>query len=488
MHPMLASVYIAFSQHRPLTLSPDAVWLTIIQGIGQHMAIHSEMLRRTFVSHDRKLDLVFEGDGWIKGTPENPWPEAFDSWTNQIREHVGVSVYDALVCDFETSTKTDIAASQVIMMDAFKKYFRYAAIGVCGIPEVTLTGEVKDWVHLEKKIEGLEPFQMEWWMKHIRPICNQFTEARRGNVDLGHWQSICKLQSAYGGHIINGWVAKMFPYVRGRASIECNVKSPVFENGEGIFAQSIGAGLSKVPFIFKDARRDNSWPMEAFGGLIGVQQDPETFGLEPISGWAIRDASEFEIALHDLVSRHEFVVKKINKTVNLSEGEKPVEETYAFKSLPIDYAKFHSDYEFANINFGNSISMKLLRFDPENKCLWGEIESLSEDEICILDKDWYRIGKLTDGRELTMHTGFSACEAKVKFKLDNARKLRPVLAPICLSTPESRRLAKGNPVIAISLTDLLQKISIDDSTPYWEQPSFEPICEATDLVEEFRTP
>ena len=49
-HPLLAAVYTAFSQHRPLVLSPDAVWLTIAQGVAHHMAAHGERLRSRFCS------------------------------------------------------------------------------------------------------------------------------------------------------------------------------------------------------------------------------------------------------------------------------------------------------------------------------------------------------------------------------------------------------------------------------------------------------
>src|SRR3954447_18435506 len=31
--PLLAAVYTAFREHRPLTLTPDAVWLTLVQGV-----------------------------------------------------------------------------------------------------------------------------------------------------------------------------------------------------------------------------------------------------------------------------------------------------------------------------------------------------------------------------------------------------------------------------------------------------------------------
>src|SRR4051812_32852881 len=44
-HALLAAVYTAFNEHRPLVLSPDIIWITILQGVAQHMTIHAERLR-----------------------------------------------------------------------------------------------------------------------------------------------------------------------------------------------------------------------------------------------------------------------------------------------------------------------------------------------------------------------------------------------------------------------------------------------------------
>src|SRR5262249_47118376 len=94
--PLLAAVHTAFSQHRPLVLAPDSVWITIAQGVAHHMTIHGERLRSRFVSYQGKLDLVFTCLDWVEGAPENPWTEAFESWAGQIRDHVGARVHDTL--------------------------------------------------------------------------------------------------------------------------------------------------------------------------------------------------------------------------------------------------------------------------------------------------------------------------------------------------------------------------------------------------------
>src|SRR5512138_81120 len=51
VHPLLGAVGRAFAEHRPLVLSPDAVWLTIAQGVATHVRLHAEELRPRLVGH-----------------------------------------------------------------------------------------------------------------------------------------------------------------------------------------------------------------------------------------------------------------------------------------------------------------------------------------------------------------------------------------------------------------------------------------------------
>ena len=484
MHPFLGAVYLAFSQHRPLILSPDSVWLTISRGVANHMAIYAERLRDRFVAHKGKLMLQFEARHFVKGTPENPWQEAFDAWTGQIREHVGSEIYDTLVCDFGTSSPTDVAASHVVMMDVFKKYFRYVVCGVCGIPEVTLIGEVEDWEKLEYKVESLRDFDFDWWIDELKPICRQFTEARRGNVDHEHWRSVCKLREAYGGDIINGWVAKMFPYVEQHYGAGDLVKrNPVFDSGDGISTRSVGSGLSIVPFEFRNQGR--AMPMEALGGLIGVRQCSATKALEPISGWAVRDASKYDRAIYLLSAQHEFIAKP-TQVVELEENDGVARQS-SMNEIPKDVVRFFEDFDSAKFTFHNGRQLILKSFNVDDVLYWKGQEGLDPEEH-YLNTDWIRLGQLGDGRELALHTRFYGWDAKEILGIENeeSRRMFSILGPICLSTVESRRTGEGNPVIAVSFSDLLQRLAESGvEEPYWEQEGFAPICEAKEMVDCF---
>src|SRR5688572_27047205 len=56
-HPLIASAALAFKKHYPLVLSPDVIWLTILQGVAQHIANHANQLRHRLVRHQTKIEL-----------------------------------------------------------------------------------------------------------------------------------------------------------------------------------------------------------------------------------------------------------------------------------------------------------------------------------------------------------------------------------------------------------------------------------------------
>src|SRR5262245_60151390 len=36
-HPLASAVHLAFSEHRPLVLSPDVLWITLAEGVAAHI-------------------------------------------------------------------------------------------------------------------------------------------------------------------------------------------------------------------------------------------------------------------------------------------------------------------------------------------------------------------------------------------------------------------------------------------------------------------
>jgi len=458
--PLLAGVYTAFSQHRPLVLTPDAVWITIAQGVAHHMATQGDRLRSRFVAHQGQLDLLFLCRDWVEGTPENPWPEAFASWAGQIRDHVGPDVHDSLVCDFSTTGPVERAASQIVMMDVFERYFHYVLYGICGIPTVTLEGTPADWQRLTDKAAGLGKFELDWWLEHLLPICEQFLEASRGHVDLAHWRSICKLREAYGGHIINGWVAKLFPYLRESFSGPCTRRNSIFENGEGFQTFHAPPGLSRLPFTWRNALTNRERRMEAIGGLVGVTQDPQTLALRPKVGWAVREAEKMDVLLMRLTAEH--------RTLPGARLEK--NQTH----LPPDLAKFYHHTDGTEL-FGRATAAAyrivpacdLIRLD------WGKVPEFLQDIDYPNGHNWFRLAWLADGTWLAINTRpeFSE-ELRQRFRQNPDLAQWDCVAAICHCNSSTQGQPGKNPVVALSFTELLERMLDSGGHPYWLNPKY----------------
>jgi hypothetical protein len=457
--PLLAAVFTAFCQHRPLVLTPDAVWVTIAQGVAHHMAVHGERLRPGLVAHQGQLELRFECRGWVERSPENPWPEAFAAWSSQIRQHVGERVHDALVCDFSTSGPVERAASQIVMMDVFERYFRYVAYGICGIPAVTLEGTPADWERLRDKAAALDAFDLGWWLDHLLPICDQFVRASRGAADPGHWRAICKRREEYGGDVINGWVARLFPYLLAYIDGPCNRVNPIFETGEGFQTLNAPSGLSRVPFLWRDAATRRERRMEAIGGLVGVTQDPRTLALRPKVGWAVREADKLDTLLARLAAEHA-TFPGVRTTT-----EKP---TY----LPPDLGRFYHRTDGAELfGRGESAACRILPANAMDPLDWGE----AHDPSVIIcsgpgGRIWHRLARLAGGGWLAINLDQNRRDPRPKG--DRDRSYDPEFSPICHGSDETQGRPGQNPVVALSFTELLERLLDHGPTPYWLAPEF----------------
>ncbi len=463
--PLLAAVYTAFNRHQPLILSPDAVWITITQGVAHHMAIHGERLRSRFVAHQGRLRLTFEFDDWVEGSPENPWAEAFAFWAGQIRDHVGQPVHDALVCDFSTTGPVERAVSHIVMMDVFERYFHYDLYGICGIPSITLEGTPADWRRLADKAAGLRVFDLDWWLSHLLPICRQFVEASRGNVDLAHWQSICKLREEYGGDIINGWVAKLFPYLRAFVHGPCTHRNPVFESGEGFTTMVAPPGLSRVPVTWRHKVTGHERQMEAIGGLLGVAQDPKTLALQPKAGWAVREAEKLDVLLARLAAEHTTFPGLRQEDLKDVSYLPPDLARFNYSigggalflpKLPPDLTKFYYSTDGAEL-FAHQprAACRIVAASELERLDWGKVSKSLRNNDCPNGHIWYRLARLGDGTALAINPDPAyGSPGRKRFERDSGWDQRRSFVAICHCRRKTQGRPGKNPVVAVSFTEL----------------------------------
>jgi hypothetical protein len=85
---------------------------------------------------------------------------------------------DWIIQDFTTTTETDRAISSAIMMSTLQKCFKYMVLLGCGLPQVTLLGELQDWENLALRIDRLCSFGDlgTRWHALLKPVLSRFVE------------------------------------------------------------------------------------------------------------------------------------------------------------------------------------------------------------------------------------------------------------------------------------------------------------------------
>ncbi|HEX6685589.1 MAG TPA: DUF4419 domain-containing protein [Candidatus Limnocylindrales bacterium] len=315
VHPLLSAVGRAFADHRPLVLSPDAVWLTITQGVAQHIRLHAGQLRPLLVNHEGRKRLTVQ----VQAVPRDAdsWRDAVDVFHKQLAAEISdPGLFD---CDFTTSTETERVAGRVVMLDAYSPYFSLWMVAVCGIPSVTLMGTPQDWRKIRQRIDSLVPFGLEKWCRSLAPIADQFVRAASGDVDTAFWQRIYNPVDAYGGEVITGWIARLYPYLKEEGApsrpnplLDLEVGEPRnvtvegrrWYDGPSIRSTGVPATLSRVTINLNDRITRENRKVAVHAGLVAVAQDTDG-ALCPVAGWFVApETVRIDAVIDRIVKEH----------------------------------------------------------------------------------------------------------------------------------------------------------------------------------------
>lgn len=287
---LLHAVHVAYSDHYPLALSPDDVWLAIAQGFALHVNANAETLRAQFVSHEGKKEILHMND-YTRGDPNTPWENSFAFFSSEIEKHIGKKA-TLLTSDFTTTGPIEKAASEIVLMDSMQKFFSYREMTMCGIPEVTLLGTTDDWKSIRHRVQNFDEFGLAWWTACLLPVIDKFVDASQGRVDVKFWDNLYKRNDfGSGGPTVSGWVNAFYPYLKNYRTDTFDRKTPYVERGLDVTTSTSAfpSGLSKVPFIWDYL--GSRFDYEFFGGFVGAHQE-EDLTIRPSIGWAVREVKK----------------------------------------------------------------------------------------------------------------------------------------------------------------------------------------------------
>jgi len=275
---------LAFNNHCPLVLTPDAVWLTLMAGLATHIDQHPEEMRKHFVSFDGKMDLeVKVQSGTVYAMPESLWEDAVEGFSSQIKEYLGEK-YAFAVCNFSTTSRTDLIASEIILMGVMKHYVSYKMYMLCGLSRVTVTGTVADWDRILSRVETLAGMGLAWWTDSLLRTLTEIRDAAKGVVNADFWNA-AYLEHRFGSggqYNVSGWINHFYPYVQGEQAL---VQNPTLLKGGGATDPlDFPTMLVTAPVeVVNDSMGVTQ--CQYHGGLVGVSR-AEDYTVQPVSGYA----------------------------------------------------------------------------------------------------------------------------------------------------------------------------------------------------------
>ena len=302
--PLLNGFYTAHTNHYPIRIKPDDIWLLIVQAFSNHVNANAEKLRHYFVNFDgkQKLKVIYELSD-IKQVDRKTLENFSEQINEQMKKYLGKKLLDILTPNFSTSNYDSKIVCKISIMGAFKKYFQYEMklIG-CGIPYIILEGTAKDYKEIISKANELKKYEFDWYINRIIPHLEKMVEAKEGKIDTNYFKDIIQkkevTETKWGSSgmrkyevkydYISGWFLNFFAYCIDGRYIKFEKEMLKVEDFKTLANQML-----IVPFTIEDEVHKIKYEMKYKVGFVGCDQN-ENNQVFPIQGWIVSPSTKEE--------------------------------------------------------------------------------------------------------------------------------------------------------------------------------------------------
>lgn len=450
-HPLVAAVKLAWLDHRPLVLSPDILWVTIAQGIAQHIRINEPSdvasgLQLSIVRPDFALD-----------SAENHWDDVIDDLSLQLA-HSLPRLRNLMQPDFSTTSYLDRLAGDVALLEAVKPEIEMSLRTACGIPEVTLEGDVEDWSRLEARLEDVSSLGLAWWTDKLKPLAEQWRRSAGGDIDREFWRGIyktktnCILEQTPKEEGMDGWVTRLFPYTSSPDAFGVVRRNPMLNPGQydASRGEDLPGGLSRVEVVVRTERGEDK--LDLYGGFIGIEQVPETGALRARTGWSVARQTGIR-ALVERLELHAF-----SRTESVERFDDSLRRIPSFQNLPMQMLEFYSRFDGGRLHASGESPVYFFR----------PLRRLNGDHVRVR-----RYGSKDN------HLGFVMirfCEfgddGYAGLLVSSGRGRRELGGKVVHISSEPT--APRAPIVADNFAEFLERALFGGPTRYFEQKGFEP--------------
>lgn len=295
-HPFVAMVGKAFANHYSIEISPDDIWLMILDGARLHVKNNRDLLKNKFVQDGADTVIHVYDNSLTMDSPGEQWMKDIDCIYDSLYKKLPKETRESFNVDFSTSTNVDRFVSKAMVMAVSSEYYSYMLTTLCGIPKIVIKGQQSDWINLKKHFNRIaKELDMPWWAEQVNPILDEFVNAFNKKFNMEFWRGIYKYVDARGSGAvpgINGWVNRFFPYVDKKELVQSDtlwgeVHSLERRSSwtEPLEFKEFPIGRSAVPMVWHHSGKNEDLNLHT--GFWGVYLDPKTKILRTVRGYAL---------------------------------------------------------------------------------------------------------------------------------------------------------------------------------------------------------
>ena len=302
--PVLSGFYTAHTNHYPIRITPDDIWLLIVQAFSNHVNANHKELRKYFVNFSGKKELIIDDYGTnFKEIQRKNLENFTEKIIEKMKDYLGKEILDILTPEFTTTNYDSIIICKLTIMCAFKKYFEYKFRKAgCGIPYIILEGTAEDYKKIKSKAAKLSKYQFNWYIDRIIPHIDKMIEAKEGKIDIKYFKNFIQKDEVtelipHSGrpkkssvNEIYGWILSFFAYLN---KVDDKGNFEKF-NGEYIKVSHFDDLASQkliVPFKIIDLLNNKKeYQMKFKVGFFGCDQN-EKKEVFPVKGWIVSSCS-----------------------------------------------------------------------------------------------------------------------------------------------------------------------------------------------------
>ena len=107
----------------------------ILNAMAQIISNNPEKYRKFFTNSQDKVKLTVRDDSFNLDSSDNPWHKIIDEFVAKIHENIKCpKLVEKIQEKYSTSSSCNVTLNGIATMNAFKSYFSYEFMTMCGFP------------------------------------------------------------------------------------------------------------------------------------------------------------------------------------------------------------------------------------------------------------------------------------------------------------------------------------------------------------------